>query len=129
MPLSAAGTEAAHRQTLITQASSITSKVASRVAQLDALDAPAATPEARRDHALAQLRIVFGKSFIVLPRFAASNAAEFARALGNSVAVQQGDAFAALTWFRRTARVRDGVARLNRVPPIPRRWGMARKSR
>jgi hypothetical protein len=119
VPLSAAGAAPADRETLLVQARSIQSELAGRVTQLGALDAgfnvATATPEARRDHALAQLRTLFGKAFIVLPRFAASNAAELARALANSVTVQGGDPFAALTWFRRAARVRDGVARLNQA--------------
>ena len=49
----------------------------------------------------------------MLPRFTAANAAELEKALADSTKVQDGDPFAATTWFQRMARVRDGVARLN----------------
>ena len=59
-----------------------------RVAQLTALatgfDAGSATTEQRRDYALARLRIVFGKAFVVLPRFTAANADELEKALADS---------------------------------------------
>jgi hypothetical protein len=47
--------------------------------------------EAKRDFALARLRIVFGKSFVVLPRFTAANAAELEKALADSAKVQRFD--------------------------------------
>ena len=49
----------------------------------------------------------------MLPRFTAANAEELEKALADSTKVQDGDPFAATTWFQRMARVRDGVARLN----------------
>ncbi|MFN8499165.1 MAG: hypothetical protein U0641_15050 [Anaerolineae bacterium] len=116
-PLSAAGDTPADRQTLLTQAASAQGELARRVAQITALTAgfnPAtATADAKRDLAVAQLRVVFGKQFVVLPRFAAPNAAELAKALGDSAKVQDGDPLAAVTWFQRAARVRDGVTRLS----------------
>jgi hypothetical protein len=119
VPLSPAGATPADREVLFAQAGSIEAELAKRVGQLSELDrgfaAAAATPEARCAHALAQLRIVFGKAFLVLSRFAVSNAAELAHALADSVKVQDGDPLAALTWFRRMARVRDGTARLNQA--------------
>ena len=117
VPLSAAGDSPADRQTLLTQAGSIQKELAQRVEQLTALaasfNASTATLEAKRDHALARLRIVFGKAFVVLPRFTAANAEELEKALADSAKVQDGDPFASTTWFQRMARVRDGVARLN----------------
>ncbi|HEU4387736.1 MAG TPA: hypothetical protein VFV34_08065 [Blastocatellia bacterium] len=117
VPLSAAGSSAADRQTLLTQAASIQKELAQRVQQLTTLisgfNAGTATVEQKRDHALARLRIAFGRAFLVLPRFTASNAAEIDKALADSTKVQGGDPFASATWFQRMARVRDGVARLN----------------
>jgi hypothetical protein len=117
VPLSAAGDSPADRQTLLAQAGSIQKELARRVEQLAALatsfDAGTATVESRHDDALARLRTVFGKAFVVLPRFAAANAAELEKALADSAKVQDGDSFASTTWFQRMARVRDGVARLN----------------
>lgn len=117
VPLSAAGNSPADRQTLSAQGASIQKEIAQRVDQLTALiagfNASTSTIEARRDHALARLRIVFGKQFVVLPRFIAPNAAELAKALGDSTKVQGGDALASSTWFQRMSRVRAGVSRLN----------------
>jgi hypothetical protein len=120
VPLSAAREEApADRQTLLAQADSIHKELAQRVEQLtelaDGFHADTSTEEGKRDHrdyALARLHIVFGKAFVVLPRFTAANAAELEQALADSTQVQDGEPFAATTWFQRMARVRDGVARL-----------------
>jgi hypothetical protein len=99
------------------QGASIQKEIAQRLDPLAALiagfNATTATIAARRDHALARLRIVFGKQFVVLPRFIAPNAAELAKALGDSTKVQGGDALASSTWFQRMSRVRAGVSRLN----------------
>jgi hypothetical protein len=117
VPLSAAGNSPADRQTLLAQAASVQKELAQRVEQLTALatgfNAGTATVETKRDYALERLRIIFGKAFIVLPRFTAANAAELEKALADSAKVQDGDPFASITWFQRMARVRDGVARLN----------------
>jgi hypothetical protein len=117
VPLSAAGELPADRQALLAQAASIQKEQAQRATQLAALasgfDAGTGTLESRRDYALARLRTVLGKAFVVLPRFTAANAAELEQALANSTNIQDGDALAAATWFLRMARVREGVARLN----------------
>jgi hypothetical protein len=117
VPLSVIGETPADRQTLLTQAGAIRQELVQRLAQLTALttgfNASTATVENRRDHALARLRIIFGKAFVVLPRFTTANAAELGQALANSTTVQDGDPCAATTWFQRMARVRDGVARLH----------------
>ena len=117
VPLSVAGDSASDRQTLLAQAGSVHKELLQRVEQLTALaagfDAGAATTEDKCTHARARLRVVFGKAFVVLPRFMAANAEELEKALADSVKVQDGDPFAANTWFLRMARVRDGVARLN----------------
>jgi hypothetical protein len=117
VPLSAAGNSDADRQTLLTQAGSIQKELAQRIEQLTALatgfNPGSTTEEDKRDYALARLRIVFGKTFVVLPRFRAANAVEIEKALADSAKVQDGDSLASTTWFQRMARVRDGVARLN----------------
>lgn len=117
IPLSAAGASPADRQTLLTQAGSIQKELAQRVEQLVALatgfNAGTATLEDKRDYALARLHIVFGKAFVVLPRFTTASAAELEKALADSTKVQDGNPLASTTWFQRMARVRDGVARLN----------------
>ena len=113
VPLSAAGDAAADREILLVQAGSIRKELAKRDAELTNLGAAPATPEARRDRALAQLRIVFSKAFTVLPRFKASHAAELQQAFDDSTKIQDGDPLAAMTWFERTARVREGAGKLN----------------
>jgi hypothetical protein len=117
VPLSAAGDLPADRQILLTQAGSIKKELAQRVERLTALatgfNAGTATVEERRDHALARLRIVFGKAFVVLARFTPANAVELEQALADSAKVQGGDPVVSTTWFQRMARVREGVARLH----------------
>src|SRR6185369_6696806 len=114
VPLSAGGDSAVDRETLVAQAQSIRKEMGQRVGQLPPTSEPApASDEARRDRALAQLRIIFGKPFIVLPRFTPSNAPELQQALADSTKIQDNDPLASATWFGRVARVRDGAARLN----------------
>jgi hypothetical protein len=71
-------------------------------------------PRGRREQLVARMRAVFGASFVVLPRFSLDPAAasELASALAASTAAQGGDPLEVHTWFARSARVRDGVARL-----------------
>jgi hypothetical protein len=117
VPLSAAGNLPADRQILLAQAGSVQKEFAQRVGQLTALatgfDAGSATIDQRLDHVLARLRIVFGKAFVVLPRFTPANADELEKALADSEKLQDGDPFTSITWFQRMARMRDGAARLH----------------
>ena len=115
VPLSPAGAAASDREVLLAQAQSISKELNNRVAQLPKPADPASPPsnEERRDRALAQLRLVFGKPFVVLPHFTASNAAELQQALAGSAKLQDGDPLASATWFERVARVREGAGKLN----------------
>ncbi|HEX5085354.1 MAG TPA: hypothetical protein VFY40_25225, partial [Blastocatellia bacterium] len=117
IPLSAGGNSSADRQILLTQADAIRKELKQRVEQLTTLaggfNAASATAESRVDYALARLRIIFGKSFVALPRFTATNAVELEMALADSLDAQGGDPMASTTWFQRMARVREGVARLS----------------
>jgi hypothetical protein len=118
VPLSAAGDSPAERQTLLAQVGSIQKELSQRVAELASLAADfsaagAPTLENTRDYALARLRSVFGKAFVVLPRFRAAHRLELEKALADSTKLQDGDPLASTLWFQRLARVRDGVARLN----------------
>jgi hypothetical protein len=117
VPLSAVGDLPFDREVLLIQAGSIHKELNQRVEQLDALaerfDAKVATIEDKQKHAVTRLQIVFGKAFIVLPRFKATNVEELEKALADSDKVQGGDPLASVMWFQRMARVRDGVARLN----------------
>jgi hypothetical protein len=117
VPLSAAGAAAAERGVLLLQANSVAKEVARRVEQLTLLKAgfkPAtATAEDNRTQQVNRLQAAFGNSFVVLPRFAAGKGTELAQALADSTKIQDNVSLAAVTWFQRAARVRDGVARLN----------------
>lgn len=104
VPLSAAGDSSNDREVLLIQAGSIQKELAQRSRQLDGLAGTDA------DAAIARLRAVFGKAFVVLPRFSAANAAELRQALADSTKVQDGDPLTVVTWFQRMARVRDGVS-------------------
>jgi hypothetical protein len=117
VPLSPAGDAPADREILLAQAASIRKELTERVAQLEQLASTfnnaTAASEQKRDHALARLRIVFGKAFVVLPRFIPTNAGELQKALADSTKLQDGDPLVSATWFQRVARVRDGANRLN----------------
>ena len=115
VPLSAAGESTAERELLLTQAASLASEAAQRIDLLDALQAtpgPALAGDERGTHHAERLRIIFGKAFVVLPRFTPGNSAELLKAFGDSTRVQDRDPLAVVTWFQRCSRVRDGVARL-----------------
>jgi hypothetical protein len=75
------------------------------------------------DHEIARLHAVFGASFLVLPRFTASNGAELLRTWSASAALQAGDPDAAHTWLSRHAMVRDGTGRLADVVRCRRALG------
>lgn len=114
IPLSATGDTPAERDVLLTQGESIAKEASQRIEQVTALAAlgPAATPDEKRNRQVERLRTVFGKAFVVLPRFAAGNTDELAKAFADSTKLQDNDPLAVVTWFQRSSRVRDGVARL-----------------
>lgn len=115
IPLSAAGDTPAERDVLLTQAASIAKEASLRIDQLAALSpalGPAMTADDRRNHHTERLRIIFGKAFVVLPRFTAGNSDELVKAFGDSTKVLDNDPLAVVTWFQRCSRVREGVARL-----------------
>jgi hypothetical protein len=117
VPLSAAGDHSDDREILLAQASNIEKEIRQRFDQstelVSSFNSTTATPEDRCAFALSRLRIVFGKTFIVLPRFTAANSEELENALVDNAKVLDNDPFASTTWFQRMARVRDGVGRLN----------------
>jgi hypothetical protein len=115
IPLSAAGDAPGERDLLLAQAGSIAKEASRRIEGLAALQAalkPTANAEDKRTCQVERLRTVFGKAFIVLPRFAAGNSDELVRAFADSAKVQDNDPLAVVTWFQRCSRVRDGVGRL-----------------
>jgi hypothetical protein len=104
------------RRVVLDQAASVDRELLARGEQLTAIAAsatPHATPEQQRDRAIARMKIVFGKAFVVLGRFLPADAAVLGQALAYSDRAQGGDPLASTTWLQRMARVRDGAARLH----------------
>jgi hypothetical protein len=115
IPLSAAGDAPGERELLLAQAGSIAKEASQRIERLAALQAalkPAATAEDKRNYQVERLRTIFGRAFVVLPRFAAGNSDELVKAFADSAKVQDNDPLAVVTWFQRCSRVRAGVGRL-----------------
>jgi hypothetical protein len=118
IPASAAGDDESARTRLLIQAAALAKESKARVDQGADLRArpAAATPEAKRDHAIERMRAVFGTSFVALPRFACDQVSgqttELGSALAASTQLQGGDALQVYTWFTRCERVRDAVSRL-----------------
>jgi hypothetical protein len=116
VPLSAFGDGPADRSDLSAQASVALAEVDRRLAELGALDDPPAgdTP-ARLGLALAQLGRVFGGDFQATPLYAApptSDPAQLDVRFDSSARLLGEDRFAAVSWFQRLARVREGARRL-----------------
>ena len=117
VPLSAEGDTPTDRETLLTQAGSIAKEAGRRLQKIQDAEAGfnrnGASAEGLRDHDLARLRGILGPGFRVLPRVRTGNASELAKAFDASDRVQDNHPLAVVTWFQRTARVRDGAARLD----------------
>ena len=116
VPLSAFGDEPADRAGLLAQATAAQTEVRRRIAELAQLPAaPAGDPRGRADSAVARIRAVFGGQLRVLPRYAAPPRGDRAAVdvtFPTSATLQGGDPFAALQWFQRLTRIRDGAQRL-----------------
>ncbi|MCZ6818953.1 MAG: hypothetical protein O7G31_05615, partial [Calditrichaeota bacterium] len=117
IPLSFEGDTPEGREVLLTQAESIEKEINRRLDKLrtsdQAIDRKDVSAEEQRDHDLERLRTIFGDDFRVLPQFQPVNETELGQAFADSDVIQDGDPFAALNWFQRIARVRDGAARLD----------------
>jgi hypothetical protein len=114
VPLSPTGDGPAIQSTLLAQAQSVAKEVnqrLTRIAKLTGADSTA--PEVLRDYHLARAREVFGADFRILPQFTPENGSVLNQTFGDTLALQGGDPFAAVTFFQRVSRVRSGVAQLN----------------
>ncbi|MCE3266648.1 MAG: uncharacterized protein K0S15_1357 [Solirubrobacterales bacterium] len=116
VPLSAFGDGAADRSDLGAQASVALAEIERRLARLEDLDAPPVgdTP-ARIDHAIGRLGCVFGSGFRAAPLYVAPPASDPSQldvGFGSSAGLLGGDRFAAVRWFQRLTRVREGARRL-----------------
>jgi hypothetical protein len=114
VPVSAIGATGSDRAALLEQAGSVDRDLTQRISALDQQPAVPATADAAAqvDREVERLRLVFGRDFLVLPRFRAANPDALAQALAASSALQAGDATQVTTWLARAARVRDGAGRL-----------------
>ncbi len=114
IPAVAAGDDATARAGLLMQATAVLKESIGRIDQIVALSTePAASdPRQRAAQGRERLRAVFGSTFVAMPLFTCGHAEELSAALAASTQAQGGDALAAHTWFARSERVRDAVARL-----------------
>jgi hypothetical protein len=114
VPLSPTGDGPAIQSTLLAQAQSVAKEVNQRLARIAKLaGADSTAPEVLRDYHLARAREVFGADFRILPQFTPENGSVLNQTFGDTLALQGGDPFAAVTFFQRVSRVRSGVAQLN----------------
>jgi hypothetical protein len=119
VPVKAQGGSTTDRQALFDQAIAVHDETAKRAARLRqaiaGVDRLQLAPADRLELENARVAIVLGKTFRVVPRFRARNAAELNPSLAAADALLGGDRLAPLTWIQRMARVRIGVARLSEV--------------
>ncbi|QOJ36723.1 MAG: hypothetical protein HRU82_17980 [Nitrospira sp.] len=117
VPMDIGGTGPEARSLLLTQARSVVLEAQRRLDRVaeseQGFERASATPEERRDHDLARLRIIFGQDFLALPRLTAANAAQLNETFAAGLSLQGQDPLAAVTWFQRVAYVRSGATRLN----------------
>jgi hypothetical protein len=117
VPVSAGGDDPTTRAVLARQGKALLTISGARLDRgAELRNQPAATEQrARSNQLVARIRAVHGESFVVLPRFALDPAAatELSAALGSAPSLLVGDPLAVHTWFLRSARVRDPVARLS----------------
>lgn len=101
------------------QAQNATAELNARIAALSQLDSgfnrTGASADSQRDHDVARLQTIFGKSFTVLPALDSTLSGQWTQFWSNSLTLQAGDPLAATTWMQRIARVRPGVSRLHQA--------------
>ena len=107
------------RENLVSQAQTVLREASDRRARDDALVAGftrrGASPLARRDHAVARLKVIFGEDFVVLSRLTPAEPDALLNGFAQSTELQDGDATAVHTWLHRMARVRESAQRLETV--------------
>jgi hypothetical protein len=113
VPLSARGDTPRDRAVLLEQASGVDRDLLQRVTALDQQPAaPASDPAALAEREIERLKLIFGRDFVVLPRFRVASPDRLAQAFAASTDLQAGNPTEALTWLTRAARVREGAGRL-----------------
>jgi hypothetical protein len=110
IPVSAAATTDADRNTLTDQARRVAKDALDRLRRVDALTLDAgASVQARIEHQLTRMRTVLGSEFQAIPILAGADLRELKLSLQSSKVLQGGDAYAALGWLSQMARVREQV--------------------
>jgi hypothetical protein len=113
-PLSATEDISETQKALLIQAQSVEKEVRQRLDRIARLPAAAdASSEAQREFDEKRLKEILGADFRMLPRITPVNSQALNQTFGDSLILQGNDPFAAITWFQRSARVRDGVGRLD----------------
>jgi hypothetical protein len=113
VPVSATGNSPRDRALLLEQANGVDRDLLQRVTALDQQPAaPATDAAAIAEREVERLKLVFGRDFVVLPRFKVANPDRLAQAFAASAELQGGNTSAAMTWLTRAGRVREGAGRL-----------------
>jgi hypothetical protein len=112
VPLSATGDAPRDRTILIQQATGVDRDLMQRVTALDQQPPAPADAAAIAEREIERFKLIFGRDFLVLPRFKVANPNRLALAFAASTELQGGDPTQVMTWMFRAARVREGVAHL-----------------
>jgi hypothetical protein len=113
-PLSATEDIPETQRALLIQAQSVEKEVRQRLDRIEKLPAAAdAASEAQREYDEKRVKEILGADFRMVPRITPVNSQDLTQTFGDSLALQGNDPFAAMTWFQRSARVREGVGRLD----------------
>ncbi|HVF16327.1 MAG TPA: hypothetical protein VNA21_05430, partial [Steroidobacteraceae bacterium] len=117
LPAAAVGDDETARAAVLTHAIAILKEGKARVEQvvLGSAVALATDDRPQRDQLRERMRQVFGSAFVAMPQFTCNDGDEVKRALTASAEVQGGDSLEVYTWFTRTTRVREPLARLGAV--------------
>jgi len=113
VPLSAAGDTPRDRAILLEQANGVDRDLVQRITALDQQPpAPATDAAALAEREIERFKLIFGRDFLVLPRFKIANPDRLGQAFAASTELQAGNPTEAFTWLTRAARVPDGAGRL-----------------
>ncbi|RPH77125.1 MAG: hypothetical protein EHM80_13170, partial [Nitrospiraceae bacterium] len=113
-PLSATGDTPETRRALMIQAQSVEKEVRRRLDRIVKLPAAAdPSSDARREYDEKRIKEILGADFRMVPRIIPVNSQALNQTFGDSLILQNNDPLTSMTWFQRSARVRDGVARLD----------------
>ena len=113
-PLSATGDTPETRRTLLVQAQSVEKEVRRRLDRIVKLPTAAdPSSDARREYDEKRIKEILGTDFRMVPWIAPVNSQALNQTFGDSLILQGNDPLAAMTWFQRSVRVRDGVGRLD----------------